>query len=282
MNTDTGSAILRATGETLARGSVRVDRRNKNVVIAETVNGTKYVVKTRTGFLGRMGDRRGIEYLASCGVPVASIVAEWGDGSEESPYCLILSYVEGEPLSSYSSIAAQEDVGRALRRIHSSSPDSFNEPHAWRGRLRSWMIGDLEWWRQMKRGTQEKETRILAYLDSVWDLLGTEPDRPILLDGRPEHLLVQGDKLTGVIDPEELWVGDWVNDLAVIAIDAPETVEAILSGYEATPAERERVDLLLPLYLLQRRLSGARWLDDHGYGIEATKFLDDVDRASFP
>jgi aminoglycoside phosphotransferase (APT) family kinase protein len=43
----------------------------------------------------------------------------------------------------------------------------------------------------------------------------------ILFDGRPEHIIVDGDHVTGIIDLAEVCPGDAAMDLAVLAVTDP-------------------------------------------------------------
>ncbi|MGV9413575.1 phosphotransferase [Nocardia sp. NPDC003693] len=74
-----------------------------------------------------------------------------------------------------------------------------------------------------------------------------------------EHVFVDGDEITGVIDWSEAAQGDPAYDIATLTLGHPEHLEDVLSGYGT------RVDLeVIRAWWSARSLRGVRWLIEHG------------------
>ncbi|MFC9435743.1 phosphotransferase [Nocardia sp. NPDC057030] len=79
-------------------------------------------------------------------------------------------------------------------------------------------------------------------------------------DLQVEHVFVQGDAITGVIDWSEAAQGDAMYDLATLTLGHPGRVDDVVSGYGIG------VDLdVIRAWWSVRSLRGVRWLIDHGF-----------------
>ncbi|MEV1295423.1 aminoglycoside phosphotransferase family protein [Pseudonocardia sp. NPDC049635] len=78
-------------------------------------------------------------------------------------------------------------------------------------------------------------------------------------DLQAEHVFVDGDDVTGVIDWSEASAGDAMYDLATMTIGHQDHLEAVVTGY-GLDVDREVIRAWWSL----RSLRGVRWLVEHG------------------
>jgi aminoglycoside phosphotransferase (APT) family kinase protein len=88
------------------------------------------------------------------------------------------------------------------------------------------------------------------------------PWRPVFAHGdfQVEHIFVDGDEVTGVLDWSEAAPGDALYDLAVLTLGHQERLADVVAGYGA-PVDLEIVRAWWSL----RSLKAARWLIEHGF-----------------
>ena len=65
----------------------------------------------------------------------------------------------------------------------------------------------------------------------------------ILLDGRPQHVIVDDEGVVGLIDVADLDSGDPAMDLAVLELDEPGMCDAVLAGYRPGSDARPPVSM---------------------------------------
>lgn len=89
------------------------------------------------------------------------------------------------------------------------------------------------------------------------------PWSPVFIHGdlQVDHVFVEGDEVTGIVDWSEASQGDALYDLATLTIGHPEHVDDVISGY-GTDVDRE----LLRAWRSLRCLLNVRWLAEHGFG----------------
>ncbi|WP_427896646.1 aminoglycoside phosphotransferase family protein [Kribbella sp. GL6] len=192
-----------------------------------------------------------VRRLAAAGLPVPEVL---GHGPNE----LILSWTPGVALSSASPPPIQREAGRLLRTIHSlgSEPPYSGRPTVdlW---IADWVESITSWWRTTGAHPDEV-SQFLRWHHQLRPLLEDRGGDLILFDGRPEHFRVDGSRV-GLIDLHDLGPGDAAMDLAVLTLDDPALLPAVLDGYDATADERETFAHLVPFYTELRRLSAAEW-----------------------
>ncbi|MEY2472016.1 MAG: hypothetical protein QOK28_1345 [Actinomycetota bacterium] len=180
------------------------------------------------------------------------------------PSLLAISAVTGRHISS------DEDwgvVGAALARLHSSRVPSDDEIARARGEaaqtpgyLReyaSWFrdheVGDLG---LVERLTGEAAEFFATNVGSVAFIHG---------DLQPDHVFLDGGAVSGIIDWADCGYGDPVQDLAVVTVDHPEGLDALIEGYG------QRVDRhSVWAHWVLRRFGAIRWLNDYGFPIDAS------------
>jgi aminoglycoside phosphotransferase (APT) family kinase protein len=84
----------------------------------------------------------------------------------------------------------------------------------------------------------------------------TRPPRPTI-----DHVFVDGDEVTGIIDWSEASQGDALFDLATLPLGHPEHLGDVISGYGAD-VDRN----LISAWWSLRCLLNVRWLLEHGFG----------------
>jgi aminoglycoside phosphotransferase (APT) family kinase protein len=176
----------------------------------------------------------------------------------------------GEP--STASSAAWAAAGAAIRQLHEAPLPP------WPGRRR--------------RGPDE----LAAELDGECELLVTKgilpadlvtrnrqvaeaairPWTPVFTHGdlQIEHVFVDGDEVTGIIDWSEAGRGDALFDLATLTLGHEEHLDDVISGYGTD------VDLdVIRAWWSLRSLLGVRWLVEHGFDPSAPGCEVDVLRS---
>jgi aminoglycoside phosphotransferase len=89
------------------------------------------------------------------------------------------------------------------------------------------------------------------------------PWAPVFTHGdlQVDHVFVDGDKITGVLDWSEACQGDALYDLAVLTLGHEEHLGDVVVGY-GTDVDRD----LIRAWWSWRCLTNVRWLAEHGYG----------------
>ena len=80
-------------------------------------------------------------------------------------------------------------------------------------------------------------------------------------DLQVDHVFVDGDEVTGIVDWSEAAPGDALFDLATLTLGHEERLDDVLAGY-GTDVDRDLVRAWWSL----RCLLGVRWLAEHGFG----------------
>ena len=86
---------------------------------------------------------------------------------------------------------------------------------------------------------------------------------PVFIHGdlQVDHVFVDGDEVTGIIDWSEASQGDAHFDLATLTLGHPEHLDDVIAGY-GTDVDRN----LIRAWWSLRCLSNVRWLAENGYG----------------
>jgi len=88
------------------------------------------------------------------------------------------------------------------------------------------------------------------------------PSTPVFIHGdlQLDHVFVDGDELTGVLDWSEAGQGDAMFDLAILTLGHPEHLDDVIAGYGSG------VDLdVIRGYWSLRSLTAIQWLMEHGF-----------------
>ena len=181
--------------------------------------------------------------LSAMGLPVPSVVCASDDGGPLRTPALVLSLVEGAPDQRPEVIRS---AGAVVRRIHQLPMPGFGPLVAvggeWRGRYASWAeaiasavrgVPDL-----IAAGILDADLARAAVRSATGPLVDF-PDGGVLLhrDLKEVHLFGVGDRLTGLIDWGDTWVGDPLLDLARMSMAPPAVFTSFLEGYDRPSPE---------------------------------------------
>ena len=160
----------------------------------------------------------------------------------------------GEP--STASSAAWAAAGAAARTLH----DAPLPPWSGRGpdELASLLADECEWLVANDVLPADVITRNRRLAESA---LRPWPAVFVHGDLQPDHVFVDGDEVTGVIDWSGASPGDALYDLAVLTLGHPEHLDDVIAGY-GSDVDRD----LVRAWWSWRCLVAVRWLAEHGFG----------------
>jgi aminoglycoside phosphotransferase len=200
--------------------------------------------------------RLDVEVQAMAMAPVPAPEVLW-----RKPPVLALAAVGGTALGrlgapSTASPAAWAAVGAAARMLHDAPLPPW--PGRSRDEIASHLDGECEW--LVANGVLPADVvtgnRRLAEA-------ALRPWTPVFIHGdlQLDHVFVDGDEVTGVIDWSEASQGDALFDLAILTLGHEERLGDVVAGYGTD------VDLdLIHAWWSLRCLTNVRWLAEHGYG----------------
>lgn len=199
--------------------------------------------------------RTDVEVRAMAVAPIPTPRVLW-----HQPPALALAAVGGTALGrlgepSSASPAAWAAAGAAVRKLH----DAPLPP--WPGRsveeIASELDRECEWLAASGTLPAAVVTRNRAVAEAA-----LRPWTPVFTHGdlQLDHVFVDGDEVTGVIDWSEAAPGDALYDLATLTLGHQERLGDVVAGYGAD------VDLdVIRAWWSLRSLRGARWLVEHGF-----------------
>jgi aminoglycoside phosphotransferase (APT) family kinase protein len=195
-----------------------------------------------------------VEAMALAPVPTPEVL--W-----RKPPALALAAVPGKALGrlagpSAASPAAWAAVGAAIRTLH----DAPLPP--WRGKgideLASRLASECDWLvanEVLPADVVTRNRRIAEAILRPWTPAFTHGDLHI------EHVFVDGDEVTGILDWSEASQGDALYDIATLTLAHEEHLDDVLAGY-GTDVDRG----LIRAWWSWRSLVAVRWLFENGYG----------------
>ncbi|HEX2848956.1 MAG TPA: AAA family ATPase [Acidimicrobiales bacterium] len=236
------------------------DRRMPDVDQVDVILANRDRVTLRAGdvFLKIDADQRRtdveVEAMAMAPVPTPEVL--W-----RQPPALALGAVRGRPLGrmeepSTASPAAWRAAGAAIRMLH----DAPLPP--WPGKsvneLASRLAYECEWLVANEVLPTEVVGRNRGLAEAV-----LRPWAPVFTHGdlHIEHVFIEGDEITGIIDWSEASQGDALFDLATITLAQDEHLDDVVAGY-GSDVDRD----LIRAWQSWRCLVAVRWLMENGYG----------------
>ena len=239
------------------------------VAKVETAAGP-VVFKANSEALHTSWDGINIKRLAAAGLPMQTVIAQ---GEAPVSY-VILSWLEGEPLTDRSPLAAQIEAGRLLHRIHHlDNRPLYEKEYGWDEWMKGWLDVVLPWWGRQAGVTGAAVETAWRSFETVRPLLVNRGHHFMLQDGRPDHFLVQGERIVGLIDVHDGQAGDGGMDLGVIGVLDEPLLANMRLGYEADQEETAVLDRLIPFYIFLRRLAAAEWHGKNGSAAIAKQAL---------
>ena len=159
----------------------------------------------------------------------------------------------GEP--SKASSAAWASAGAAVRMLHAAPLPP------WPGKTLSDLASRLEGECKWLIGNCVLPTRVVAHNRRIAEAV-LRPWTPVFTHGdlQVDHVFVDGDEVTGVVDWSEASQGDALFDLAILTLGHEEHLGDVISGYGTD------VDVdVIRAWWSWRSLVAARWLIEHGF-----------------
>ena len=195
-----------------------------------------------------------VEAMAIAPVPTPQIL--W-----RRPPALALAALPGTALghlgeSSTASAAAWAAAGAAVRTLHDARLPPWPGPSVDDLALR--LADESEWL---------IANDVLPADVVTWNRRLAEtalrPWTPVFIHGdlQVDHVFVDCDEVTGIIDWSEASQGDALFDLAILTLGHPEHLGDVIAGY-GTDVDRD----LIRAWYSMRCLTNMRWLSEHGYG----------------
>ena len=242
-------------GDVGGRPAMMVDVEEIEVLVAHQERAT---LRVGDMFLKIDADqtRTDVEVEAMTMAPLATPEILW-----RKPPVLALAALPGMALGrlgkpSTASSAAWAAAGAALRTLHDAPLPR------WPGRsldeLASSLAGECEWLVANDVLPADVVTRNRRLAESV-----LRPWTPVFIHGdlQVDHVFVDGDEVTGVVDWSEASQGDALFDLATLTLGHQEHLGDVVAGY-GTDVDGD----LIRAWWSLRCLRNVRWLFEHGFG----------------
>ena len=157
------------------------------------------------------------------------------------------------------------EAGRALRVVHDLEPHDWPAHTSHPEQIMGW--ADSTATEAVMYGVLDEEVtdRFLRHVGQRANSLESGPTTVVHGDFSTEHVLVGEGGLSGILDLGDVGVGDPVYDIAVLTLWHSDRVAEVLDGYGADDDFRVRVGQALTLFRPLRFLTGALWLEQHGF-----------------
>lgn len=200
--------------------------------------------------------RTDVEVEAMCVAPLATPEVLW-----RKPPVLALAALPGTALGhlgepSTASAAAWAAAGAAVRALHDAPlPAWRSQQNADRAaRLDSectWLVEN-----DVLPADVVTQNREIAHC-------ALRPWTPVFTHGdlQADHVFIDDDEVSGVLDWSEAGQGDAMFDLAILTIGHPEHLDDVVEGYGADGVDRDA----LRAHWSLRCLTSIRWLFEHGF-----------------
>ena len=195
-----------------------------------------------------------VEAMALAPVPTPAIL--W-----RKPPVLAVAAVPGRALGrledpSTASPAAWAATGAAIRALHDAPLPPWPGPSV--DELASRLDGECEWLIANEVLPAEDVTRNRRLAETA-----LRPWIPVFIHGdlHIEHVFVDGDEVTGIIDWSGACQGDALYDLATLTLAHQEHLSDVIAGY-GTEVDHD----LIRAWRSWRCLVVVRWLAENGYG----------------
>jgi aminoglycoside phosphotransferase len=196
---------------------------------------------------------REVEAMAAAPIPTPTVL--W-----RTPPVLALAALPGAPLGrlgerSTASPAAWAAAGAAARTLH----DAPLPP--WPGKDRDEVVARLDGGCDRLVATGVLPAAVITRNRQVAEA-ALRPAPPVFAHGdlQADHVFLDGDRVTGVLDWSEAGPGDALYDLATLTLGHEEHLDDVLAGYGAD-VDRE----VIRAWWSFRSLLAIPWLIEHGF-----------------
>src|SRR6201997_459311 len=225
------------------------------VVVAHTERAT---LRVGDVFLKLDADqtRTDVEVEAMAMAPIPTPEVLW-----RKPPVLALAALPGKALGrlgqpSTASPEAWAAAGAAVRMLHNAPLPPW--PGKSLDEITSHLDGECEWLLTNSVLPADLVTRNRQVAEAA-----LRPWTPAFVHGdlQVDHVFVDGDEITGVVDWSEASQGDALFDVAILTLGHKEHLGDVVAGY-GTDVDRD----LIRAWWSLRCLTNVRWLAEHGYG----------------
>jgi hypothetical protein len=278
-------ALEAAWGRRPAAGEVRVSFPSRAVFDTTAPGGEHAVVKVDADPSRPDRELLAMRHAAAAGVPVPRIVTTATVGDDLR--VLVIEFVPGPLLGGPgASPASWRATGAVLARLHAAAPPprapAFGRDEPWWTFVRGWV--ERERVLLPSLGLDLRGIDVGAVCDEVLGALdalerpgggggvgvgtstGVVPLVVVHGDLQPEHVVLGGDgEVAALLDWGDAGLADPAWEIAVLTLDDPERLGAVLEGYGAPGAERLRIERAHRPYRLLRYLGEISWLVEHGF-----------------
>lgn len=208
-------------------------------------------------------------------LPTPKILDFW-EGNDEIPGALILSYIEGKPITDHIPEKTAYQMGELLARLHDMSIERnklgnayeliYTEEDKWWQIIRAWFEDCVDDCKYIL------DTKLLDKCIKLFNLYYKDlpkPDYPSIvhMDYRPGNILIRNSNVVGLLDFETARIGSADVDFSKMKLFVwdlfPNTRKNFLEGYSNIRALPE-FERTLPFYLLFNTFTGVGWCVKRG------------------
>lgn len=203
-------------------------------------------------------------------LPTPRILDYW-EGNHEVPGALLLSYIEGKPITYDITDKIAYQMGELLAKLHDISIERdkfgdayeliYTERDQWWQLIREWFEDCVEDCKYILN--MELLDKCIKLFDFYYENL-PKPDylSIVHMDYRPGNILIKDSNITGLLDFETARIGSADVDFSKMKLFVwdlyPNTRDEFLSGY-STVRKLPDFEKTLPFYLLFNTFTGVGW-----------------------
>lgn len=208
-------------------------------------------------------------------LPTARILDFW-EGNDEISGALLLSFIDGEPITNKINCKTAFQMGKLLARLHNVEIDKnkledtykliYTEKNKWWQTIRKWFEDCIDDCKYILDA--ELLNKCITIFDFYYKDL-PEPDYPsvVHMDYRPGNLLIKDSNIAGLLDFENSRIGSADIDFSKMKIYVwdlyPETKKEFLKGYSLIRPLPD-FERTLPFYVLFNTFTGVSWCVKRG------------------
>lgn len=208
-------------------------------------------------------------------LPTARILDFW-EGNDEISGAILLSYIDGEPVTDKINEKTAFQMGELLAKLHNVNIDKnrlgdaynliYTEKDEWWKIIRQWFENCVDECKDfLDKDLLDKCIKLFDYYYKTLP----DPDYPSIahMDYRPGNILIKDSNITAVVDFENARIGSADIDFSKMKIYVwdlyPETKKEFLQGYSGIRALPD-LERTLPFYLLFNIFTGIGWCVKRG------------------
>jgi aminoglycoside phosphotransferase (APT) family kinase protein len=208
-------------------------------------------------------------------LPTPKILDFW-EGDDEIPGAILLSYIDGEPITHNITDKIAYQMGELLAKLHDIKIEKnkledtyeliYTEKDQWWQTIKEWFEDCVEDCKYILNA--EIIDRCIKLFNFYYNDL-PEPDYPsvVHMDYRPGNILIKDSNIVGLLDFENSRIGSADVDFSKMKLFVwdiySNTREEFLSGY-STIRKLPDLERTLPFYMLFNTFTGVGWCVNRG------------------